>query len=1409
MLTSSRTTLYFALLAVFGLLALSSTTANGQSRSLYMPVLSTDAGDSLLTITNPSTETVNVAVTARTYSGAVLMGNGIINPTSISLPASNTRALKATDLFGQSGLSGWVELQTASPAISGAFFTSDSPSGFDGTKLQSAPATRVIFAKATTDSLAANKFVLINTGSGSTGPIKLSAFENGGKLVAQRNTSLAAFSGVTGGVTDLLPNLRSFDGYIVAEALAASSQAGLIGFETYSNGRDMATLTAIPDSSRLQTGYVLQFGSQPGTLSTLVLVNAAGVSQTITMTAAIVNVLGGNPTLTTVQRTLGPNERIEAQLDQLFSFNYAQSITGYVRFQTPANSTGVFSYLQSKTMGAGLTALPAQDSGYSDVTFSHVANGTRSFTGLTLMNTGAQSSSITVDAFDSQGYATDTATLTLAPNAGWSGFLAQLLPNTNGQDGGRVHITASSLILAVQIWGSMPTGALAVVPGQGSALSGQASGQPVSALNGAVVVSPDGSTTLAVPPGALNKDTPVQITPLNAANYPQPSPNEHLVGIVEGTPDGTRFKIPVRLRFSLTENLDPGTSINLLIFNPATNQYDPSGFVATVDPSGKTASADVTHFTQFAASVASVKISNLSPGSGPAGTVVTISGSGFSLTPSLNTVSFTRNGGTTVSVTPLTASATVLTVSVPAGASSGKVYVKVGSVTSNGVRFNVTSPTNQAPVITPIADQTVTLPSGLTLSATATDDGFPNGTLSGTWSMVSGPATVTFGTPNSSTSATTGQSLTLTASTAASFSAAGTYDIRFTASDGKMSSSDDTTVTVNTPTPVNQAPVVNAGPNQTITLPSSVNLTGTATDDGLPNGTLTALWTVLTGPGTVTFADPTAFTTTATFSAAGTYTLQLQASDGQLSSTSNTTVSVSISITPAGPVVSAGANQTITLPSSATLSGTVTDSCLPTCTITTNWSMASGPGTVTFADATALKTTVAFSAAGTYTLVLNASDGIVSSNASTVVIVNPAPIGINCDLATLQNAINSSARGATINCNAGSWTWASPLNITYGIKIHGAGVGTTNITSSGLMINISPDLTSISNEETIKIDGFTFDGGNSALNFIAVHGSGVNNTKPFKNLLIGYNQFKNANTLSAGSGAIAVSGQVRGVIYHNAFDRCDTPIRAFGNDDPTEWSNGNFPFSYGSSDNLYFEDNIISFSSSYGGQDPGWIEIGQGARIVVRFNTWNMTNSTPTEYFDVHGFQNWTGTLYSGQSGSMISEYYGNTITNGAGYRWMAHRGSWGMYFDNAFTGTTNPSNGILQYNGCGNGDIYPDPAGAYIPVVNNTYGFSNTTNGIEQPFVIQLNDCGIAENVNFWNYNSAFNGTVGIGRGVLAARPATCTTGVGYWATDQGEWNGSHAGSDGQFYKCTAANTWTLYYTPYTYPHPLAIVGP
>ncbi|MEO0595625.1 MAG: Ig-like domain-containing protein, partial [Chloroflexota bacterium] len=132
--------------------------------------------------------------------------------------------------------------------------------------------------------------------------------------------------------------------------------------------------------------------------------------------------------------------------------------------------------------------------------------------------------------------------------------------------------------------------------------------------------------------------------------------------------------------------------------------------------------------------------------------------------------------------------------------------------------------------------------------------------------------------------------------TDATFSVSGVYELTLTASDGLLSDTDTVTITVNEEniSPTNQAPVANAGTNQTITLPTdTVTLAGSATDDGLPSNTLTYVWSVTGGTaGNVSFVDDTDPATDATFSAAGTYTLTLTASDSVLSDTDTVMITV-------------------------------------------------------------------------------------------------------------------------------------------------------------------------------------------------------------------------------------------------------------------------------------------------------------------------------------------------------------------------------------------------------------------------------------------------------------------------------------------------------------------------------------
>ncbi|HET9460867.1 MAG TPA: cadherin domain-containing protein, partial [Gaiellaceae bacterium] len=94
--------------------------------------------------------------------------------------------------------------------------------------------------------------------------------------------------------------------------------------------------------------------------------------------------------------------------------------------------------------------------------------------------------------------------------------------------------------------------------------------------------------------------------------------------------------------------------------------------------------------------------------------------------------------------------------------------------------------------------------------------------------------------------------------------------------------------------PANLPPVVNAGTDQSATLPASINLDGTVTDDGKPiPPSLSTTWTQVSGPSTVTFGNPSSVDTTASVPISGIYVVRLTASDSQYSASDDVTLTFS------------------------------------------------------------------------------------------------------------------------------------------------------------------------------------------------------------------------------------------------------------------------------------------------------------------------------------------------------------------------------------------------------------------------------------------------------------------------------------------------------------------------------------
>ncbi len=349
----------------------------------------------------------------------------------------------------------------------------------------------------------------------------------------------------------------------------------------------------------------------------------------------------------------------------------------------------------------------------------------------------------------------------------------------------------------------------------------------------------------------------------------------------------------------------------------------------------------------------------LSPSEAQIGSKVEIMGSGFSTTPSLNLVVFPGKGNTTAQATVNSAASNKLVVTVPADSVTGPVYVRMGALTSNRLNFVM------RPTITVSAgpNQAIVLPSGVSLHGTAYSDSNAGGKFVPSWSQVSGPGLVAFSNPSSF-------------DTSATFSLAGIYVLRLSVSNNVQAGSSDVTITA--------APTFNvsAGPLQNLRLPGSLTISGTASEFPVSPG-FTVFWEKVSGPGIATFSNPASPATNVDFSAVGTYVLRLNAIDGPFNASSDVGVIVSPTV-----VASAGSDQQIKLPSSATLTGEINE--IPSSpNLSASWSKVSGPGEVSFANPSAAVTTATFSAWGTYVLRLTASDGTYSSNSETTVTTIP------------------------------------------------------------------------------------------------------------------------------------------------------------------------------------------------------------------------------------------------------------------------------------------------------------------------------------------------------------------------------------------------------------------------------------
>ena len=334
-----------------------------------------------------------------------------------------------------------------------------------------------------------------------------------------------------------------------------------------------------------------------------------------------------------------------------------------------------------------------------------------------------------------------------------------------------------------------------------------------------------------------------------------------------------------------------------------------------------------------------------------------------------------------------------------------RLIVSDGSLSSAASTITVTaSAANIAPVANAGTAQNVVDGTTGTLIGTASRDA--NGdSITYAWTFVSKPS--------SSSAALSGAT---TVNPTFVPDVAGSYVFQLIVNDGRLSSA-AATVTV-TASAANIAPVANAGVAQSVVTGSSVSLNGTASSDA--NGdALTYSWSYTSRPAGSTASLSSATSATPTFTAdkAGSYVLSLTVNDGSLSSTPST-VTVTASTANLAPVANAGNSQNVYVGTTVSLNGASSydpngDSLLYA------WAFVSKPaGSSATLSGTATSTpTFVPDVAGSYVVALAVSDGLLSSQISTVTVTAATvPVSSNVSLYLFGGANNSVYLGC-LNCN--------------------------------------------------------------------------------------------------------------------------------------------------------------------------------------------------------------------------------------------------------------------------------------------------------------------------------------------------------------------------------------------------------
>jgi K+-transporting ATPase c subunit len=231
-------------------------------------------------------------------------------------------------------------------------------------------------------------------------------------------------------------------------------------------------------------------------------------------------------------------------------------------------------------------------------------------------------------------------------------------------------------------------------------------------------------------------------------------------------------------------------------------------------------------------------------------------------------------------------------------------------------------------------------------------------------------------------------------------------------------------------TVTNQAPVVNAGPDQNFSLPTNTTtLAGSGTD---PDGTITAYqWTKIAGPSQYTIASPSLAKTGLSNLAEGVYQFELKVTDNS-GAAAKDTMSVTVNaISNQPPIAKAGNSQSITLPTNSVFLDGSNSSDPDGAIASYQWTKILGPSSSVILNPNLATTNITSLMQGIYQFELRVTDNLGAIGKDTVQITvggapNQSPTanaGLDINVTLPTNSVTLSGSGTDGDGTIASYQW--------------------------------------------------------------------------------------------------------------------------------------------------------------------------------------------------------------------------------------------------------------------------------------------------------------------------------------------------------------------------------------------------